>query len=139
MTDLTITAASVLAGTGAKVTTGTAGATITAGQAVYLDSASTGKWLLADSDAASAIARGSARFGIALHGASNGQPLDVQTDGDITIGATMTAGTAYYLSDEPGMLCPFADLATGDYVMLVGIATSTTVLRIDTLYSGVVL
>lgn len=138
MSDLSITAANVLSGTGAKVTTGTAGATITAGQAVYLDTASTGKWLLADSDAASAIARGSARFGIALHGASNGQPLDVQTDGDITIGATMVAGTAYFLSDTPGGICPVEDLETGDYIMLIGVATSTTVLKIDTLYSGVV-
>jgi hypothetical protein len=138
MADLTITAANVIAGSGADVTRGIAGATVTAGQAVYLDTASTGKWLLADSDAASAITRGSASFGVALNGASNGQPLAVQTGGDITIGATMTAGVAYYLSDAPGAICPFADLATGDYVTLIGIAKSTTVLAIDPLYSGVV-
>lgn len=138
MADLTITAASVLAGTNATITRGIAGATITAGQAVYLDEATTGEWLLADSDSATVAARGSARFGIALNGASDGQPLAVQTGGNITIGATVVAGVAYYLSDTPGGICPFADLATGDYVTLVGIATSTTVIAIDTLYSGAV-
>lgn len=138
MSDLSITAANVLAGTGADITRGTAGATITAGQAVYLDEATTGQWLLADSDSATVAARGSARFGIALNGAADGQPLAVQTGGDITIGATLVAGVAYYLSDAPGAICPFADLATGDFVTLVGIATSTTVLKIDPLYSGAV-
>lgn len=138
MSDLSITAASVLAGTNAEIVRGHAGATITAGQAVYLDTASTGEWLLADSDSATVIARGSARFGIALNGAADGQPLAVQTGGDITIGATIVAGVAYYLSDTPGALCPFADLATGDYVTLVGVAKSTTVLALDPLYSGAV-
>lgn len=138
MADLTVTAASVLAGTNATITRGIAGATITAGQAVYLDETTTGEWLLADSDSATAAVRGSARFGIALNGASDGQPLSVQTGGNITIGATVVAGVAYYLSDTPGGICPFADLATGDYVTLVGIATSTTVIAIDTLYSGAV-
>lgn len=138
MTDLSITAANVIAGSGADITRGIAGATITAGQAVYLDEATTGEWQLADSDAASAAARGSARFGIALNGAADGQPLAIQTGGDINIGGTMTAGVAYYLSDAPGGVCPFADLATGDYVTLVGVAKSTTVLAIDPLYSGAV-
>lgn len=138
MADLTVTAASVLAGTNAEIVRGTAGATITAGQAVYLDTASTGEWLLADSDSATVIARGSAKFGIALNGASDGQPLAIQTGGDITIGATVVAGTAYYLSDTPGGICPIADLATGDYITLIGIATSTAVIKIDPLYSGAV-
>lgn len=138
MSDLSITPASVLAGTNAEIVRGTAGATITAGQAVYLDTASTGEWLLADSDSATVIARGSAKFGIALNGAADGQPLAVQTGGSITIGATMTAGTALYLSDTPGGICPFADLATGDYVTLVGVATTTALMTIDPLYSGAV-
>ena len=138
MSDISVTPASVLAGTNAEITRGIAGATITAGQAVYLDATTTGEWLLADSDSATVIARGSAKFGVALNGASDGQPLAIQTGGDITIGATIVAGVAYYLSDAPGGICPFADLATGDYVTLVGIAKSTTVLAIDPLYSGAV-
>jgi hypothetical protein len=64
MADLTITAASVLAGSGAKKVNGTAGATITAGQAVYLDSADN-EYKLADNDSATAAVRTVA--GIALH------------------------------------------------------------------------
>lgn len=138
MADLVLTPSAILAGAGAKTTSGTAGATITAGQIVFLDSASTGKWLLADSDAATAVARGQgASVGIALNGAANGQPLEVLTEGPITLGAVMTAGTAYYLSPTPGGICPLADLLTGDYVTLLGLATSTSVLYLDIQYSGV--
>lgn len=136
MTDISITAANVIAGSDANIESGTAGATITAGQAVY-KSSTTKKWLLADSDSATAEAR--VPGGIALNGASNGQPIVVQKSGDITIGATLTAGTAYYLSDEPGAICPLADLASGDYVVLIGLAKSTTVLDIDIQNPGVAL
>lgn len=138
MTDISITAASVVAGTGAAIERGIAGATVTAGQVGYLDTASTGKWLLADADGASAAIRGGAKAGIFLNGASLNQPVSVQTEGDITAGGTLTPGTAYYLSDEPGAICPFADLASGDYIVLLGLAKSATVLALDIQYSGVV-
>lgn len=137
MADLTITAASVVAGANASITRGTAGASVTAGQVVYLDEASTGKWLLADNDAATAAARGNGKIGIALHAAAANQPLSVQTAGTITIGATMTAGVDYYLSATAGGICPYADIGSADYVTRVGMATSTTVLTLDFLYSGV--
>ncbi|MDW9792122.1 hypothetical protein GOB42_15155 [Sinorhizobium meliloti] len=138
MADIVITPASVVPGAGAKTTSGTAGATITAGQVVYLDSTTTGKWHHADSDAATAAARGQgANVGIALNGASNGQPLEVLTEGPITLGAVLTAGAAYYLSPTPGGIAPLADLLTGDYVTLLGLATSTSVLQVDVQYSGV--
>lgn len=137
MTDISITAANVVAGSGASVEGGIAGETITAGKVVYLDAATTGKWLLADSDAAGAAARGNGRIGIALNGASLNQPIDVQTEGEVTIGGTMTAGLDYYLSDDPGGICPQADLASGDYVTLVGVATTTAILKLRFTYSGV--
>lgn len=136
MADLTITAASVLAGSSAAVEYGTSGATITAGKAVY-KSASDKKWKLADNNDATAEVRRAT--GIALTGSSDGQPVAVLTGGDITIGATLTAGTAYYLSDTPGGICPLADLASGEYVCLLGIAKSTTVLAVDIQYPGVAL
>lgn len=136
MADLTITAASVLAGSASTRKIGTAGATITAGKAVYLDE-DTNEYNLADSNGASSTIR--TVTGIALNGASDGQPLFVLTGGDITIGATMTAGVAYYLSDTPGGICPVADIGTGEYPCLIGIATSTTVLKVGIQYSGVAL
>jgi len=134
MADLTITAASVIAGTGAKSVSGTAGATITAGQTVYLDSADN-EYKLADCDSATEAVR--SPVGIALHGASDGQPLKVHTKGLITIGATMTAGATYYLSQNAGGICPIADLGSGDYRTIIGIATSTTVLDVQIIESGV--
>lgn len=134
MVDLTITAASVAKGSNATVENGTAGATITAGQAVYLDSA-TGTYKLADSNGT-----GTREVrGIALHGASSGQPLQVQRAGDITIGATMVAGTAYYLSGTAGGIAPVADLLAGMDPVLIGISKSNTVLTIDVQDPGVTL
>lgn len=127
MADLTITAASVVPGSGAKTEAGTAGATITAGQCVYKASA-TGKYMLADSNSVTTEAR-RAR-GIALHSASTNQPLTIVTSGDVTIGATLTAGVAYYLSDTPGGICLVADVGTGEYVCLLGLAKSTSVLSV---------
>lgn len=134
MADLTITAASVVKGSGAGVDYGTAGATITAGQAVYKDSA-TAKYQLADSDSATAAVRDPG--GIALNGAANNQPLAVLTSGPVTIGATLTPGVAYYLSNTPGGICPVADVGAGEYSVVIGMATSASVLDVDIQASGV--
>jgi hypothetical protein len=134
MTDLVITAASVLPGTGAQQKHVTAGATITQGQAVVRDPSS-GKWVLSDSNHATVALR--APQGIALNAASNGQPLTVQSEGPITIGATLTAGATYWASDTPGGICPDADVGSGEVATLLGTATSTTVLELDIQPSGV--
>jgi hypothetical protein len=94
------------------------------------------KYKLADSNGAAALRVPS---GIALHGASNNQPIVLQKDGDITIGATMVAGVAYYLSDTPGGICPVADLGSGEYPCIIGIAKSTSVLSVHIQPSGVAL
>lgn len=136
MADLSITAASVVAGDNAQTERGTAGETITAGQAVY-KSAADNKFYKADNNSATAAVR--QPLGIALNGGSAGQPVVVQKSGDVTIGATLTAGTAYYLSDTAGGICPLADVGSGEYVALIGLAKSTTVLAIDIQYPGVAL
>lgn len=136
MVDLVITAANVVAGGSSVTVDGTAGAAITAGQVVYRD-ATTGRYLLADCDSATAAARSPA--GIALNGAATGQPVEVLTKGAVTIGATLTAGVAYYLSPIAGGICPVADLLTGDYPTIIGIARSTTVLDVLIHESGVAL
>ena len=136
MANLSITAASVIAGADAVLESGIAGASITAGQLVYRDPTSK-KYLLADANSATAEAR-TAR-GVALNGASDGQPLTIQRGGDITYGATLTAGTAYYLSDTPGATCPLADVGSGEYVCLIGLAKSASVLTIAIQAPGVAL
>lgn len=134
MTDLSVTAANVVPGTDARQEVGVAGETITAGQALY-KSSTTGKWMKADSNSATAEAQ--AATAIALTGSSLNQPIVVQTSGTITIGATMTAGIQYYLSDTAGGICPVADIGSGEYVDLVGLSTSTTVMTLNFKYSGV--
>jgi len=136
MADLTVTAANVVAGADSTTVSGTAGVTITAGQAVYLD-ATTGKYALADADSATVAQRRA--IGIALNGAALNQPIKVLTSGDITTGATMTAGVAYYLSGTAGGICPVADVGTGEYVCLLGIAKSTTVLGFSVQFPNVAL
>lgn len=127
MADLTITAANVVVDTNATIEHGFASAAITAGQVVHKDA--NGKYALADTDSATALAR--KPRGIALNGGAIGQPIAVLTKGDVTIGATIEAGTGYWLSGTAGGLCPVADVASGDYPCLIGIGKSTTVLTVD--------
>lgn len=135
MADLSITAASVVKSSGANVDRqGIAAATITAGQVVYKDP-DTGKYGLADSNSATAAIR--EPDGIALNGASANQPVAVLLEGDVTIGATLTPGTEYWLSDTPGGICPRADVASGEYPSMIGIAKSASVLSVRITSSGV--
>lgn len=136
MADLSITAANVVAGTGAATVTGIAGVTITAGQVVYLDSA-TNTLKLADNDSATAAVRSPA--GIALNGAAAGQPIVVQSSGQITIGATVAVGVVYCLSSTAGGICPNADIAAGDYNTIIGIGVSTTVISVKLHEAGAVM
>jgi hypothetical protein len=134
MADLTITATSVVAGADSIQVHGILGETVTAGQVLYQDT-TTGKWFKADNNAGTELVRKAQ--GIALNGGAVNQPVTVHKRGAITIGATLTAGTAYYLSDTPGGICPLADLLSGEYVVLLGLAASTTVLNVDIQYPGV--
>lgn len=134
MADLTITAASVVAGSNASKREALASVTITAGQAVYVVDA-TKKLALADSDSATAEVRRA--DGIALNSAAVNQPVSYQISGDITIGATLTAGATYFLSNTPGGICPDADVGAAEYVCQLGIAKSTTVLAMSIQYPNV--
>lgn len=133
MADISITAANVLPGSNARTEDGVAGETITAGQLVYR-AAATGKFMKADANGAT---EAKAVRGVALNGASNGQPLRIQKKGLITIGGTLTAGVSYYLSDTPGGLAPLADVGSGEDFTFVGIATTTAILNLNPTASGV--
>lgn len=127
MADITITAGNVISGSGSAVETGTANATITAGQPVYRASADS-RFGLSDANSATAEVRDV--YGIALNGASAGQPISVHKSGPLTIGATLVVGGVYTLSRTAGGICPVADLTTGDYVSVIGVATSASVLSV---------
>jgi hypothetical protein len=127
MANLSITAASVARGTGSQVSSGTADVAITQGQSVYLDT-TTQTIKLADADA---LASASINVGVSLNAAATGQPVTYQTVGPITIGATVTVGTAYYVSATAGSICLESDLSSGDFPLLLGFATSTTVINLQ--------
>ena len=136
MADLTITAANVVAGADAVKRQVKAGGTITAGQLVARDT-TTGKYVVSDADSATASLR--EPVGVALHGASDNQPLMIQTAGLITIGGTLSMTTQVYIAgDTAGAIRPAADLNTGDLGFLVGIAISTTQMRLAFAKGGIV-
>lgn len=132
MVDFAITASQVLPGTDASATfeNGIAGLALTAGQPVFLDAATT-TYRPADtnSTAPEAVVRG-----IALHAASAGQPIRVQSGGTLTIGAgaAVPVGGVVVLSATAGGLAPVADLATGHRTTVIGVggALNTLILRI---------
>jgi hypothetical protein len=134
MADLTQTAASVLPETDAETRVVTAGGTITAGMAVYRDSA--------DSKYKALDAGGSdnAPAGIALNNASNGQPLAIQTEGDINLGATLIVGECYCVSAaNAGKIAPIADViaGNGNYIDILGLARDASTLAMNLFSVGV--
>jgi len=135
MADLSIAPANVVPAAGAVIHTGFAGEALTPGKPVYRSS-STRKWMVADSNSASAEAKKA--VGIALTGSALNQPVVVLESGDVAIGATLVAGAAYYLSDSGG-ICPVADVGAGEFVCQLGLAKSTTTLSIDIRAPGVTL
>ena len=134
MSDVSITAANVVKGANAKTRRGRAGATITAGQVVYEDSSDSFDLKLADANASAATAN---PVGIALHGASDGQPLEyVYEDDDFTPGGTLSLSAAaddgvYVLSGTAGGIAPIGDLASGMYPVILGVAKSTTKMNLQ--------
>jgi len=133
MADLSITAADVKKTDTTLIAEGIAGGTVTAGQPVYRDSTASNKLKAADADALASAAA----VGIALHGASADQPLKYAIGGNLTLSSVMTVGAVYVVSTTAGGIAPVADLGSGDYVTLLGIATTATNLKISISVSGI--
>jgi hypothetical protein len=139
MADLTITAANMVPASDAVIEHGRfAGATITRGQVVYLDSAD-GLLKLCDANSGTAAVR--QPYGIALQDVGSGQPLAVQKGGGLGFGAILTVGIWYGASATAGGIAPVSDQTTGWYPSILGYATTTGNLQMLTggpVYSGVV-
>lgn len=127
MADLSVTAGSVVSYGGAGTDWGTAGATITAGQSLYIDTADSNKLKLTDAS----VAATAVFAGISLCGAGNNQPIKYQKSGAINPGATVVVGMVYVVSTTAGGICPLADLVTGEYVSIIGVGLSSS--KIDLL------
>jgi len=134
MPDLTITDSAIIPVSGFTPFDGTAGATTTAGLACYLDAAAL-TIKIADNDTSSATATVK---GISLHAALAGQPLRLIIGGSLGMGAILTAGVFYYLGEDGG-ICPVADLASPEWVSLIGYGSTTSNLVLSIVNTGVAL
>jgi len=138
MADLSVTVAEVQKPTVGTVDVATAGATITAGQPIYLDANDSNK---AKPAAATSIALANVK-GIALHAALSGQPVEYQKDGTFTVGATAApaVGTIYVLSGSAGGISPHTDATTpasSEYTTIIGVGATSSTIKLGILASGV--
>jgi hypothetical protein len=101
--------------------------------AIYADGDDNGDLKACQADGTAAEA---ACVGIALNAASDGQPLSYLGKGSINLGATLTIGTIYIVSDD-GAIAPSADAASSDFVTVLGIATTAALLDLDINASGI--
>lgn len=134
MSDISITPANVLASDSATpVRRGIAGATIGAGHVLYVDTAADNVLKLADADALAS----SQVAGIALNGAAVGQPVEyIEADPEFAPGGTTVAGTTYYLSTTAGAICVIGDLASGDYVTVMGVGLAGNLIHLRPIVSA---
>ena len=127
MADLTITAANVAEGSDAKVSRGTSGAAVTAGQAVALNASNQ----VVPCDPQDSVTHKLA--GVAVNSApGSGQRVNYVTQSSaLNVGATLTIGTVYVVGAVAGSIAPAADLGSGDYAAVVGIAETTSTMRVN--------
>jgi hypothetical protein len=131
MADLTQTPANVVPVSGATLSHVTAGEAVDAGMPVYR--AVDGRYNKAQTDTAAKAAA----TGVAVNSAAGGQPLTIQTAGNLALGATLVKGETYFVSGTAGKIQPSGDVGTTEYVTRLGFATDVTNLELDISASGV--
>jgi hypothetical protein len=132
MADLTITAANVKSSSTAQIQNVQYGEAVDQGEAVYLKSADSKYWLADASAEATAAATG-----IALTpNVANGYGV-ICTSGSMDLGATLSVGAVYVVSATAGKIAPEADIGSGEYVTVLGVAETAALLGVDINASGV--
>lgn len=131
MADLSISTLKVASGT---LKSGTAGATIAIGDALYKDSTDSNHLKLADCTTSSATAT---FVGLAATAADDGDVIYyAAADSVVEIDGSPTTGETYVLSVS-GAIAPVGDLTTNDYVSHVGVCTATNQITVQPNNSGV--
>lgn len=141
MAAISVTAANVLKAIaqlglpGSTVETGNLfGATVTAGQVVYRDTVANSYKL----KLAQATALANAAYGIALNGGADGQPADIIRSGLYNPGGTVVVGMVYAVSSAAaGSIVPYSDLASADYVTIIGVGITSSLIYVNFSISGV--
>lgn len=125
MADLTQTAANVRQTSTTQIMTVTAGASVTPGMPVYRLAAD-GEYYPGD---ASALASADVK-GIALGYADDGDPFSLAVGGDVDLGATLTVAEVYVVSDTAGAIMPAGDVSSGEFLTVLGVATTAGNLKL---------
>lgn len=135
MVDVTIPAGAVAPSNIKDTITVIANATIAAGKSVYRDATNGRKAALADAS----VEASAEAIGIAVNDAESGEPVTIALSGNsITVaGAAFTKGLSYWVSATAGGIAPEADLLAAEYKTLLGVASSTTVLKLNVYISGI--
>lgn len=133
MADITIAAATVGYGVGAKIKSFlTAGETISPGEPVYLKASDSKYWLALNTTEAAATV-----VGIALTEAVADAQFSALVSGPLTdSSAPFTEGKAYELSSTAGGVAPAGDAGSTDYGTGLGVATSSSTLQVAISVSG---
>jgi len=118
MVDLVVTAANVQPAADSVLKNFIAGATITAGQTLYVDANGKVQPCVATTQALSKC------IGVAMNGGSAGQPIVVCIGGGFNPGATAAIGTIYNASANAGGIAPAADAAAGNFTSMLGFGTA---------------
>lgn len=110
------------------------GATIAAGNVVYLDSTDS-TYKLADANLSLAAAAATA---IALTpGVSGGFGVIATSGSVVLVGTTMSVTETYLVGPTAGEIIPVGDLASGSYQTRLGTATTSTLIALSIAASGV--
>jgi hypothetical protein len=141
MADLSPTQA-IHGGAGVVIVDGVCGEALTAKDAVYKSSADS-KWYQVDVDSAPDVAAmlsdRAGVVGICMFGGSTNATVPIAIRGPIDMGTVFTAGVAYYASDTAGKIRPAADNGSGDSLVFLGTARTTSVIYLYPVYHGAAL
>lgn len=128
MADLTITAANLIPAASAQIKHGFSAAAVAAGKSVFRnpDNNLIG---LADNDSVDPDDHNA--IGISLNAtAAANQPISWISAGDLAMGTILTKGETYCVSGTAGGICPRADVTTGDELVILGVAKTTSTLAV---------
>lgn len=135
MAAITVTAANVLRVDGEVVNGHLAGVAITAGDAVYIDTAGAAQLLTNATSVGSGV--GSPLVGIALNDAGAGQPVQIlKPGGTVNIGGTVAVGKQFCAGTAGGII-PVDDIATGEYITTIGVGITAANIKLGINVSGV--
>ncbi len=131
MVDITVVPAAVLMVDGSPTREVDAGETLVAGQTVYEDGVNGLKLADASTVATAKVA------GITLNGGGDNQPVKIITGGDYNPGVAVVVGVRYVLSATAGGIAPNVDVGSGEVGVFLGIATTTSNIKLGILNSEV--